>query len=65
MEVPKLFYALLFVVFCFASAVLLILGMFAMREAETVWHEVLGMQMITAAAILALASLVSLIASDK
>jgi hypothetical protein len=39
--------------------------MFAMREAESVLHEVLGFQMITAATVLALASLVSLIASDK
>jgi hypothetical protein len=64
-EVPKMFYAMLFVGFCFGSAVLLLLGMFAMREAETIWHEVLGMQMVTAATVLALTSLVSLIASDK
>ena len=64
-EVPKLFYAMLFVGFCFGSAVLLLFGMFAMREAESVLHEVLGFQMITAATVLALASLVSLIASDK
>lgn len=64
-EVPKLFYGLLFMGFCFGSAILLILGMFTVRDSETVWHEVVGLQMITAASVLALASLISLIAADR
>lgn len=64
-EVPKLVYALLFAGFCFGSVILLIFSMFGFEVAESYLEQVLAAQIGTTSAILALASLLSLIAADK